>query len=230
MGAPSRVSRRRPVGAIDGRSLERVTREIPLALYLLEATPRLDSLRRVSRRVGSTARRADAAARHRLGGSDRRRLVCSCKKGGDEVGRGRKGNGSNILVMTDGNDLPLSAFITAANTSEVHAIETLVDECHCSTAHWPKRLLYDKAADADWLRKTLAGRGIELICPHRKNRTKPPLQDGRSLRRYKRRYKIERSISWLQRFHRLITRWEYYPELFEGFVHLACLYTTMQRL
>ena len=132
--------------------------------------------------------------------------------------------------MTDGNDLPLSAFITAANISEVHAIETLVDECHCSTAHWPKRLLYDKAADADWLRKTLAGRDIELICPHRNNRTKPPLQDGRSLRRYKRRYKIERSISWLQRFRRLITRWEYYAELFEGFVHLACLYTILQRL
>ena len=27
---------------------------------------------------------------------------------------------------------------------------------------------------------------------------------------------------------RLITRWEYYPELFEGFVHLACLYTILK--
>ena len=210
--------------------MERFTRTVSLSLYLLEETPRLDPLRGVPQSVGPTARRVDAAARHRLGRSDRRWLVCPGKKGGDEVGRGRKGNGSNILVMTDGNDLPLSAFITAANTSEVHAIETLVDECHCSTSHWPKRLLYDKVADADWLRKTLAGRGIELICPHGKNRTKPPLQDGRSLRRYTRRYKIERSISWLQRFRRLITRWEYYPDLFQGFVHLGCLYTVLQRL
>ena len=131
-------------------------------------------------------------------------------------------------MLTDGNDTPLAATITAANVGEVHAIETLVDEC--LTLRRPQRLLYDKAADADWLRANLAGRGIELICPHRQNRTKPPLQDGRSLRRYKRRYRIERSISWLQNCRRLITRWEWYPELFEGFVHLACLYTVLQRL
>ena len=47
----------------------------------------------------------------------------------------------------------------------------------------PKRLIYDKACDSDALRKRLARRGIELICPHRKNRKKPPMQDGRKLRR-----------------------------------------------
>ncbi len=92
----------------------------------------------------------------------------------------------------------------------------------------PERLLYDKAADADWLRASLEARGIELICPHRENRTKPPLQDGRSLRRYRRRWVIERTISWLHNCRRLITRWEWYPELFEGFVHLACLYTILK--
>lgn len=131
-------------------------------------------------------------------------------------------------MLTDGQDTPLSAIVTAANVSEVHAIETLVDECPLGRR--PKRLLYDKAADADWLRQNLRQRGIELICPHRSNRTQPPLQDGRSLRRYRRRYRIERSISWLHRCRRLITRWEWYPELFEGFVHLACLYTILQRL
>jgi transposase len=163
-----------------------------------------------------------------LGRSGGRRLVLTGKKGGLEVGRGRKGNGTNYLVLTDGNDTPLSSIITAANVSEVHAIETLVDECR--TSRLPKRLLYDKAADADWLRESLATRGVELICPHRSNRRQPPLQDGRSLRRYKRRYQIERSISWLQNCRRLITRWEWYDDLFEGFVHLACLYTILQRL
>ncbi|GIX04975.1 MAG: hypothetical protein KatS3mg114_0844 [Planctomycetaceae bacterium] len=50
----------------------------------------------------------------------------------------------------------------------------------------PERLLYDKAADADWLRESLQTRGIELICPHRANRTRPATQDGRPLRRYQR--------------------------------------------
>ena len=131
------------------------------------------------------------------------------------------------MLMIDGNGTPLSAFTTAANVSEVHAIETLVDEQQ--GPQQPARLMYDKADDADWLREQLQLRGIELICPHRQNRKQPATQDGRSLRRYKRRYKVERSISWLHHYRRLITRWEWYPELFEGFVHLACLFTTLKR-
>lgn len=132
------------------------------------------------------------------------------------------------MLMVDGEGMPLSAFTTAANVSEVHAIETLVDER--LTRKKPKRLMYDRAADADWLRDTLEVRGIALICPHRQNRVKRATQDGRALRRYRRRYKVERSISWLHNFRRLIIRWEYHPELFESFVHLACLFTILKGL
>lgn len=131
------------------------------------------------------------------------------------------------MLMVDGEGTPLSAFTTSASTSEVHAIETLIDLR--VTAKQPARLMYDKAADADWLRETLDVRGVALICPHRSNRTKPPLQDGRAMRRYVRRFKVERSISWLHNFRRLIVRWEYYPVLFESLVHLACLYTILTR-
>jgi transposase len=57
--------------------------------------------------------------------------------------------------------------------------------------------------------KSLARQGVELICPHRKNRKRPKTQDGRPLRRFKRRWKIERSISWLQNFRRLVTGYEH---------------------
>lgn len=130
------------------------------------------------------------------------------------------------MLMVDREGTPLSACTTAADVSEVHAIETLVDLR--LTEHTPGHLLYDKAADADWLRTALNCRGIALVCPHRRNRRKPPIQDGRSLRRYTRRYRVERSISWLHNYRRLITRWEYYPELFEGFLHLACLCTILR--
>ena len=106
--------------------------------------------------------------------------------------------------MVDGEGTPLSAFVTDAATSEVQSIEPLVDER--MTRRKPARLLYDKAADADWLRESLQTRGILLLCPHRENRTKESANDGRILRRYKRRYKVERSISWLHNFRRLITR------------------------
>ena len=39
-----------------------------------------------------------------------------------------------------------------------------------------------------------------MIAPHRKNRKKGKTQDGRKLRRYKRRWKIERLFAWLQNF------------------------------
>lgn len=130
------------------------------------------------------------------------------------------------MLMVDGGGVPLSAFTTAASTSEVHAVETLIDER--VAANTPRHLMYDKAADADWLRDALEVRGIALICPHRANRTKPSRQDGRAMRRYQRRDKVERTISWLHNCRRLITRWEYYPELFESFVHLGCLYTILK--
>lgn len=131
------------------------------------------------------------------------------------------------MLLTDGDGTPLAAYTTAANHNEVNTIETLVDE-RSPAVPAPERLLYDKAADADWLRASLQTRGIELICPHRENRTKPPTQDGRSLRRYRGRWVVERTISWLHNCRRVITRWEWYPELFEGFVHLACLYTILK--
>ena len=48
-------------------------------------------------------------------------------------------------------------------------------------------------------------------------------QDGRPLRRYRRRWKIERIFAWMQNCRRLVARWEYRIENFLGFVPLACL-------
>jgi transposase len=137
------------------------------------------------------------------------------------VGKTKKGKGTKLMLMTDAQGIPISAFTTSAQTAEVNTIETLVDIQVAGKR--PKRLLYDKAADADWLRDALQRRGIEQITPHRKGRRKSSRQDGRSLRRYRHRWKIERTISWLGFQRRLLVRYEYYPQLFEGFVHLACL-------
>ena len=87
----------------------------------------------------------------------------------------------------------------------------------------PERLIGDKAYDSDQLADELAGRGVELIAPHRSNR-KPEnkTQDGRPLRRYKRRWKVERTISWLQNYRRLCIRWERSTKLFQGLLHFGC--------
>jgi transposase len=109
----------------------------------------------------------------------------------------------------------------SAKVAEVNTVETLLD-LQVSSGH-PERLISDRAADADWLRHSLPSRGIELICPHRRGRKRPALQDGRCLRRSRHRWIIERSISWLSHCRRLLIRHEYHAHLFEGFVFLACL-------
>jgi transposase len=62
-----------------------------------------------------------------------------------------------------------------------------------------------------------------MIAPHKANRRKLKTQDGRKLRRYKRRWKIERLFAWLQNFRRVLVRFDYHDDNYLGFVHRACI-------
>jgi transposase len=68
-----------------------------------------------------------------------------------------------------------------------------------------------------------------MIAPHRSSR-RNLTQDGRPLRRYRRRWKIERLFAWLQKFRRLVTRYEYSLDNFTGMVHLACAIILLRHL
>ena len=83
-------------------------------------------------------------------------------------------------------------------------------------------MIADKGDDSDPLRQRLRRRGIELIAPHRQNRRKPPTQDGRALRRYRRRWTVERTIAWLGNFRRLVVRYDRSLTIYRAFVHIAC--------
>jgi IS4 transposase len=86
----------------------------------------------------------------------------------------------------------------------------------------PKWLVGDRAYDSDVLDRNLAKKHVEMIAPHKKNRLdETKTQDGRSLRRYKRRWAVERFFAWLQNYRRIVVRYENYLENFIGFVHLA---------
>ena len=87
----------------------------------------------------------------------------------------------------------------------------------------PRRWIGDRGYDSDMLDAELAAQGIELIAPHKRNRTRAASQDGRPLRRYSRRWKIERLHAWLQNYRRVLVRYEWHLENYLGFVHLACL-------
>src|SRR4029077_2233171 len=92
-----------------------------------------------------------------------------------------------------------------------------------------ERLIGDNAYDSDRLDQDLAESGVEMIAPHRSNR-KNRTQDGRALRRYSRRWKIERLFAWLQNYRRLAVRWEYRLDNFLGTLHFACALILMRHL
>lgn len=100
-------------------------------------------------------------------------------------------------------------------------VETTLASCYAPEK--PKRLIGDRAYDSDPLDERLAEQGIDMIAPHRRNRRKPRTQDGRKLRRYLRRWKVERLFAWLGNFRRLPVRYEHHLANYLGFVQLACI-------
>ena len=123
------------------------------------------------------------------------------------------------MVIADASGLPVALYTDSANPHEVRLVQATLNEI--VTVGGPRRIIGDRAYDSDPLDEALARQGLELIAPHRKNRKKARTQDGRSLRRYKRRWKIERLFGWLNKFKKAITRWDWSCERYTGFVYLS---------
>lgn len=141
--------------------------------------------------------------------------------GGDGIGATKVGKGVKIMVLVDARGLPVAIDTASAGPHESQLVQRLFD--FMLTAEPPPRWIGDKAYDSDELDEQLTEQGIELIAPHRSNRKLANYtQDGRPLRRYKRRWTVERTIAWIQHFRRLCIRWEKSTTLFQGFLHLGC--------
>src|SRR5437899_4362566 len=149
----------------------------------------------------------------RVRDSEARRIVSGChlragKKRGEEIGKTKRGKGIKVELVIDGAGTPLAALSAAANIAEVDLAEPVLEEIPLPLAK-PVPVVADKGYDSDPLRERLAQKGFDLISPHRGNRQRPRTVDGRKLRRYRRRWLVERSAGWLQNFRRIVTRWDY---------------------
>ncbi len=146
---------------------------------------------------------------------------CKARGGGDGIGLTKAGKGVKIMILVDARGLPVAVTTGSASPHESKLVQGLFD--FMLTLDAPERIIGDKAYDSDALDEELDDEGIEMIAPHRKSR-KPEnrTQDGRSLRRYKRRWTVERTISWIQNFRRLCIRYDKSTAVFQGFLHLGC--------
>ena len=123
------------------------------------------------------------------------------------------------MPVADSVGIPVAVSIGSASPYEVTFVDATLAERF--TDELPERLIGDNAHDSDELDRSLQEHyGVEMIAPHRSNRVHPT-QDGRPLRRCRRRWTIERLFAWLQVFRRLVTRYEYHVENFLGMVRLG---------
>ena len=103
------------------------------------------------------------------------------------MGKTKRGKGTKLMAVADGAGFPIAISVGSASPHEVRLVEETLDKRLVEEK--PKRLIGDRAYDSDPLDEKLAEQGILLIAPHKRNRKKPNTQDGRVLRRYRRRWK-----------------------------------------
>jgi transposase len=141
------------------------------------------------------------------------------------------------MVVVDGRGIPLGDHLCSASPSEVRLAEATLAAIRVGRRHRagrprqkPLRVIADKGYDSDALRRRLRRRGILLIAPHRSNRHRTPPQDGRVLRRYKRRWTVERTFAWLGNFRRLVVRYDRALSIYRAFFHIACFMIVLRRV
>jgi transposase len=125
------------------------------------------------------------------------------------------------MAVADFHGFPVALDRASAAPPEVTLVRDTLQARF--TLERPRRLIGAVAYDSGPLDRELAAEAFEMIAPHKSNRVRPPTQDGRVLRRYCRRWKVERLNAWLQNFRRIATRFDYYAENYLGFVHLGCI-------
>lgn len=132
------------------------------------------------------------------------------------------------MVLVDGAGTPLGAYLDAASPAEVKLVDQTFDSMPLRRR--PARLIADRGYDSNRLRATLKRRGIQPIIPATRNHPNATDQDGRVLRRYRRRWIVERTIGWLGNFRRLTVRWDRLLSTYGGFFHLACALLVLRRV
>src|SRR5688572_14301380 len=218
---------RHPLDPSHRRALEGLAGSLSVPSDVPSPVPAVGPHRLVPARAQGARGRSPRAWRT---GSQRdvyRWLLCQRQKKGRCVGKTKRGKGTKIMAIADRAGLPVAITIASASPHETQLVAQTLNASFLPDN--PARLIGDAAYDSDGLDQTLAACGIELIAPHRSNRVNLT-QDGRPLRRYKRRWKIERLFAWLQNSRRLVTRYERRAANFAGFLHLACAMILLRHL
>ncbi len=226
---PKRCPQWHPLDSANWRPVGRYARAVSAEKHLPSIFPALEQIGGLCQNTDGTGPGLEKAWWYRPQRRFYRWNFCPGKKGGDGVGKTKRGKGTKIMGLTDAFGLPIAIDATSASPHEVTLVDDTLDACFLENV--PEKVIGDLAFDSDPLDKRLAEeRGVEMIAPHKCNRRQASTQDGRALRRYKKRWKIERLFAWLQNFRRLVVRYEYHLENFLAMIQLGCIVVLLRRV
>lgn len=147
-----------------------------------------------------------------------------------------RGKGMKLVLAVEKHGTPLGVYVCSAKPSEHHVAAPVLAEIKVPRVgrgrprSKPRRVIADKGYDSDPLRQRMRRRGIDWIAPYRCNSVLRRYEDRRKLRRYRKRWKIERSIAWIQNFRRVYVRYDRILAVYLGFVYCACLLIALRHL
>lgn len=146
--------------------------------------------------------------------------------GGDKTGPNptdRAKTGAKRSLLTEAHGIPIGLAIDGANRHAMKlvrpTIESIVVERPAPTDEQPQGMCLDKGYDYDDVRAILQEFGFTA---HIRSRGEEAREIMREAGRRARRWVVERSHSWMNRFRRILVRWEKKPEHYLAFLHFAC--------
>ena len=138
--------------------------------------------------------------------------------------------GAKRSLLTEGGGVPIGLAVEGANRNDFkmvrETIESIPVKRPAPTPATPQGMCLDKGYDYDEVRDLLAEFGFTAHIRARGEEAKALQQDAGFRAR---RWVVERTHSWLNRFRRVLIRWDKKVCNYLGFLHLACAYITYKQ-
>jgi len=125
--------------------------------------------------------------------------------------------------MTDAAGIPVGLAVDGANRNDFklarETIESIPVVRPTPTTKKPQGLCLDKGYDYDEVRELAQEFGFTA---HIRSRSEEAKKIKRKAGFKARRWVVERTHSWMNRFRRLLVRWEKRPDAYIAMLHLVC--------
>lgn len=133
--------------------------------------------------------------------------------------------------MCDGSGIPLGVCVEGANRHDMKTVEETLESILAPrpqpTEEQPQNLCLDKGYDYDEVRDLVEEFGFTA---HIRTRGEEARLIKEKAGFKARRWVVERTHSWMNRFRRIFTRWEKKAENYLGMLHLVCAIITIRQL